>query len=100
MRPDASHGLKPPSSPDGALPFSSWFALYTRRSDIVLLVLELVVLNCAHMIKLTLRNTCLLVGGSPDAALQASWGGGLFFFFFFFFSGEGLWGYRKPIFFG
>lgn len=74
MRPDGSRGSKPIRSSSGALPFSAWFALYTRRSDIVLLVLELLVLNCAHMIKLTLGKACLLVGGSPDAPVQASSG--------------------------
>ncbi len=61
-----------PSRQGGVLSFSSWFALDARRLDIILLVLELVALNCDYMLKLYFRRACLPVGGSPDAALQAS----------------------------
>ncbi len=72
LRLAAQRGGAQVSSPGHVLSFSSWFALYARRTDITMLTLELVAINCAYMLKLNFRKPCLPIGGSPDAALQAS----------------------------
>ncbi|PNH09807.1 hypothetical protein TSOC_003520 [Tetrabaena socialis] len=75
-RPDASPSALPPLPPPPQPPpppplaFDRWFARRARACDLLLLLLEVLTVNAAHVSQLMSGRVCVPVGGGPHAALQ------------------------------